>query len=394
MLSLATILIAARNASGTIERVIRSAVSQGPYPIILIDDFSTDDTVARARVVAGSGLKVVRPPRHESLGLTRQTGLMTVDTPYGIWIDADDELLPGRVDCMVAALGDDGADLVSDEVELYDGPTNTFREILHIPGFLKGHHPLARLFERNYLPGIGVIGFRTEFARRIGYDPLLHGAEDIDFALRAIAATARFSLLNSIGYRLHAYPSSLSRSIENQRKMYRTALRKHPYHEVDRLLRVGGYVDRIRTWAMGSMAIFREDYSQALAFVDALENLNHNPDEILEPGGPCPRPEGWLISFHRGTLLYLMNRNAEAIRALERAQKILPTAEGANNLGACLMQAGDNSGARMLFVESLRLYPEYQDAQHNLSGKGPLRVATHPLRGSDARRDYGAFPIS
>ena len=170
METLATIVIAARNAASTIERAVRSAILQKNCPIILVDDFSSDDTVDRAKKAGGGRLTVVRPPEHRSLGLTRQTGLDAVDTPYGVWLDSDDEFLPDRVDRLVSALTRDQGDLASDAIELFDGSSSRFLRHLTIPDFLKEHHPLARLFERNYLQGVGYLAFRTEFARGIGYD--------------------------------------------------------------------------------------------------------------------------------------------------------------------------------------------------------------------------------
>src|SRR5678809_1020905 len=90
----ATILIAARNAATTIGRAVRSACAQGDYSILLIDDHSTDATAEVARREAPA-LHVVCPPHHGMLGFTRQFGLEQVRTPYALWLDADDELLPG-----------------------------------------------------------------------------------------------------------------------------------------------------------------------------------------------------------------------------------------------------------------------------------------------------------
>jgi glycosyltransferase involved in cell wall biosynthesis len=281
----ATILIAARNASETIRRAAASALAQGDYSIILIDDHSEDDTVARAKEIAGHRLEVIQPSEHRTLGLTRQTGLMAVETPFAVWLDADDELLPGRIDRMVSELRARNADLASDCIQLCEGISGIDRGVLYIPSFLKGMNPLARLFERNYLPGIGVVGFRTEFARRIGYDPVLHGAEDVDFVLRAIVEGARFCLLDSVGYRQYSYPNSLSRQIENQRSMYKAALLKHDYEAVRRLYRLASLDARITAWGLLSMAVFREDYSKALEFLIEAEALAPDPDEVLEPAG-------------------------------------------------------------------------------------------------------------
>jgi len=386
----ATILIAARNAGETIERAISSALRQGDYPILLVDDFSTDDTVARAGKLAGNRLRVARPPAHQTLGLARQVGLMAVETPCAVWLDADDELLPGRVDRMLAGLEADASDLVSDAVEIVYESRDHLPAVLPIPGFFRNTQPLARLFERNYLPGIGVLGFRCPFARRIGYDVSLHGAEDVDFALRAVAAGARFSLLRSAGYRIHAHAGSLSRRIENQRRMYRLALLKHKYEEVRNLYRRAGHDDRITAWGLVSMAMFREEYQASLSFLSEAESRAEIPGEILEPEGPCPKSERWRVCFFRGTALLLMDQPAQAAQWLEMAEQECPSAEAANNLGVARNRLGDPASARELFAQCLVRFPVYLGAAVNLESQSPDRITSHPLRGTLNRSDYSA----
>ena len=86
-------------------------------------------------------------------------------------------------------------------------PLKLRRQATAIPDFLKEHQPLARLFERNYLQSVGCHVFRTEFARQINFDSNLHGAENLDFALRAVVAGAKFRLMDEPGYRVYAYQS-------------------------------------------------------------------------------------------------------------------------------------------------------------------------------------------
>jgi glycosyltransferase involved in cell wall biosynthesis len=384
---LATIVIPARNAATTIERAIASAVRQGDYPIVLVDDFSDDDTIPRARKIAGRRLEVVRPTRHETLGVTRQTGLMAVKTPYGVWLDADDELLPGRVDRMIAALDGKGADVASDGVELRDGITGSHLKTLPVPAFLKSQQP-ARLFERMYLPGPGVIGFRTEFAQAIGYDPELHGPEDTDFLLRSIAAGARFQLLEHIGYGLYAYPQSVSRQIENQKRMYRRLLRKHAYAYVRELYASSGLGCRITAWGLASMAIFREEYEVALEFVAEAESLMEHPNEVLERQGPCRLSEGWRVAFQRGTILLLLGRSVDAAASLEYAERLHATPEAANNLGVALRMLGKTTESQTRFERALERRPDFHDARVNAGQADSVRVTTHPLRVVPARSDY------
>lgn len=384
----ATILITAYDAGTTICRAIQSARIQGDYPILLVDDYSTDDTISRAREAAGGKLEIVRPPKPHVLGLARQTGIMALQTPYAVWLDADDELLPGRVERLIEALERERADLAGDGVELRNGTTGEFHAYLRIPGFIKGHHPQARLFERNYLPGIGVLGFRTCLAREVGYDSSLHGCEDGDFALRAVANGARFCLLDDVGYRLYAYPGSLSRRMANQRQMYRLALLKHDYEVVRELYRRAGLSERIAAWGLVSMALFREEYDWAWEFLREAGSLVKDSGEILEPSGPCIASEGWRLAFQRGTLLLLMDRNVEAMRSLEDAEKLRPTAEGANNLGVANLRARKEAEAQRLFEVSLSRYPEFHDAKANRDNPDPARITTHPLRSGPSRADY------
>lgn len=390
MSSAATILIAARNASSTIEKALTSACAHGDYDLVLIDDFSADDTVLRARRIAGNRLKVIRPTIHQSLGFTRETGLDAVETPFGMWLDADDELLPGRLARMIEAMDSEKSDFACDAVELRNGLTGEFIRHLAIPEFIKNHHPLARLFERNFLPAPGAIGFRTNAARFLGYDAQLHGAEDYDFLLRAIAAGSKFSLLASTGYRQFAYAQSLSRSMENQRKMCQAALAKHSYDAVRALYAKAGYENRIALWALISIAMFRVDYPAVLRYLREAEEAMREPETVLEPLGPYPYPESWLLAFFKGTVLLLMDKATEALSILERQHAQLPTAAGCNNLGIAKWHTGDKSTAASLFQQSLRLFPGYLDAKKNLASPFPSFITTHPLRIDPARTDYAA----
>ena len=91
-----TLLIVARNAAATIERALLSCVTEPGCPIVLVDDFSRDDTVARARSIAGSRLHVLTSPPPGGVGLARQCALDAVETEYAAWLDADDEWIAGR----------------------------------------------------------------------------------------------------------------------------------------------------------------------------------------------------------------------------------------------------------------------------------------------------------
>ncbi len=383
-----TIMITARNAAKTIERAVLSCRDEGAS-LLLVDDSCTDDTVARAVRVAGSALRVIRPPAPGGLPVARQAGLDAVQTEYAAWLDADDEWLPGRMNRLLAAL-EQGADVVADAIELHDGQTGRFLRRMEVPSFLR-HEPVpVRLFERNYLPGDTQVGFRTAtFRKADGYDPAIYGPESYDVLLRSIACGARFAYLPDSGYRMYAYPGSVSRDLPGIRRATATALRKHPYQDVLAQCLAAEYTSRVAHWLLVSMALYREDPGPALRFLDHASPRDAVPDEILEPKGPQPLPEGWRRAFYRGTILLLTGENNEdAEKELRRAENIQPSAEVTNNLGVAMARMGKLTMAQKLFKTALQLFPGYWDANQNLESTMPDQITTHPFRSRGWRHEY------
>ena len=383
-----TIMITARNAAQTIERAVTSCTGEN-VEILLIDDNSTDDTVSKAKRIGGQKLRVVRAPEPGGVPNARQTGLDAVQTPYAAWLDADDEWLPGRAGRLIEALHQ-GCDVVTDMIDLYDGPTATFLRRLEVPSFLRQEPVPVRLFERNYLPGDTQVGFRTQVFRDAGgYDPHVFGPESYDLLLRSIAKGARFSYLRENGYRMYAYPGSVSRDLPRIRSATALALRKHAYEKVRNLCLSAGYSPRVAAWVLVSMATFREEFDSALAFLEQASPVDADPLSILEPDGPLPMPEGWRRAFFRGSLLLLLGgHDRSAAAELLRVESILPTAEAANNLGVAQMRLGRTIEAMNLFAKALERFPGYLDAKLNLAAEEKNNITTHPIRQQAARFEY------
>lgn len=382
-----TIVIAARNAAATIERAVGSAAAESACPLVLVDDHCTDDTVARARRVAGGRLRVVPAPAPGGVTVARQAGLDAVETEFATWLDADDEWLPGRAGRFVEAL-QGGADVVTEAIELFDGATGERLRRLTIPEFVRREVVPARLFERNYLPGDTQVAFRPGLFREAGgYDPALSVAESFDLLLRAVARGAKFAYGREAGYRMYAYPGSASRHLARQRAALAGALGKHDYENVRRLCLAAGEPPRVAAWVLVSMALYREDPGRALGFVDEASPPVADPLVVLEPTGPVPEPEGWRRSFARGTCLLMLGRSEEAQEALRSAEAWVPTAEGANNLGAALARLGRPAEAKDCWRLALDRFEGFADARENLAG-GNLQITTHPLRRQASRAEY------
>jgi glycosyltransferase involved in cell wall biosynthesis len=88
------VLIPAYNAGGTIGAAVASALAAEPRPaqVLVYDDGSSDDTVARARE---AGAEVVVGTWNRGVGHARQQLLARARAPWFLVLDADDQLLPG-----------------------------------------------------------------------------------------------------------------------------------------------------------------------------------------------------------------------------------------------------------------------------------------------------------
>jgi hypothetical protein len=381
-----TVLIPAWNAADWIGRALAS-IDQS-VRVIVVDDHSSDGTAEVAKKACPWPIRVLCPVEKRSLGLVRQTALDAVETPYAVWLDADDAFLPGRIDRLMGPLLSGQADVVSDGQELVDGVSGQWIRDLPIPHFVGREGDQWRLFERNWLPGIAHVAFRTELAKRVGYDVCLHGGDDSDFVWRMTRAGARFSFLPEKGYRMHAYPGSDSRKLDKQRGMVKHALQKHGYDEVSAGWKRAGFSGRVTAWGLCSMAMFRGEWSAALGFLEEACPVDVDPDEVLEPQGPYPLPEGWRYGFTRGTLHLLMDQPHEAVDQLRSAKRWNAGADVWNNLGVALRQCDREAEAREAFQKALVLFPAYLDAKLNLESGQAARITTHPLRLQPSRCEY------
>ncbi len=108
---LTSVVVAARNAADTIEVAVRSLLAQSWHnlEIIVVDDGSSDDTVARLRSLSASDdrLRVIANSRTPGAYGARNTGIEAAMGAFIAFHDADDWAHPQRIERQISALRPD-----------------------------------------------------------------------------------------------------------------------------------------------------------------------------------------------------------------------------------------------------------------------------------------------
>jgi succinoglycan biosynthesis protein ExoU len=218
------VIIAARNRSDTIERAVKSALSQpNARTVIVIDDGSADDTAAVAsRCDLNDDRLIVRSlPENRGPSAARNAALDISTAPWVCVLDGDDYLLPGRIAKLLAAAAD--RDFVADDLlQVHEPRIGCEAPVPVLFGGSFEPRPLDLLaFVRGNIRPHGVdrreLGFLKPLIRRnfidrhrLRYDESLRLGEDYAFYARALALGARFLVVPAAGYVSVVRPDSLS----------------------------------------------------------------------------------------------------------------------------------------------------------------------------------------
>jgi glycosyltransferase involved in cell wall biosynthesis len=192
------------NAAGTIGPALRSVLAQGcaDWELILIDDGSTDDSLARARHYADARFRVVADGERRGLAARLNQAIELAHGRYFARMDADDIAYPERIARQRAFLE------AYPEVDLIGTGMMVFTADGHPAGLYNVRSTHAEICARPlsgfYLAHPTWMG-RIEWFRKWRYDPVCRKAQDQDLLLRAWRSS-RYAALSEplVGYRQDA----------------------------------------------------------------------------------------------------------------------------------------------------------------------------------------------
>ncbi|HEY1922088.1 MAG TPA: glycosyltransferase family A protein [Tepidisphaeraceae bacterium] len=217
-----TVIIPAYNSGKFIADALDSALRQTapPTQVIVINDGSTDDTIARL-LPYRDRITVIDQP-NQGAAAARNAGLQIATGDFIAFLDADDAWHPKKLEMQLEALHRH-PEIQLIATDAFDYPSISEPDISPDAGVEEV--PLDRLLVRNYFTASSIM-IRSEIVRRVGgFDLSISNVEDFDYWQRVAQLGVVAKLQSPLtGYRQVA--GSVSRRPDGVERGLRRILQK------------------------------------------------------------------------------------------------------------------------------------------------------------------------
>lgn len=198
-----TVVIPTYNQAGYLREALASVLAQSfhDWEVIVINNFSEDDTVAVVESFADFRIKLEHFRNNGVIGASRNRGIALARGRYIAFLDSDDAWLPGKLARCIPYL-EQGADLVSHGLryigkrsgEFYCGPAHR-ASVISLLDYGSCITPSATLSSKLALENVGCFS----------ENPAVVTSEDYHLWIKLACSGARMEFINEIlgAYRIH-----------------------------------------------------------------------------------------------------------------------------------------------------------------------------------------------
>lgn len=216
-----SVIMPCYNARNSLPWALGSLLAQTyeDWELVLADDGSSDHPEEIVEQAADERFRLIRLPENRGRGHARQAALDNARAEFIAMLDADDWMLPTRIDVELRLLNKEPTlTLVSSGMAIVDSSN----ELVGVRA--KGNGELLGPFRGLRLPvAFATSMFRRDHLRGVRFDSTLRTIEDVDFILRLLHGR-QYAVLPSIEY-VYAELASVTahRAAEGQRLVRRHA---------------------------------------------------------------------------------------------------------------------------------------------------------------------------
>jgi glycosyltransferase involved in cell wall biosynthesis len=207
------------NSQGTIRRAVESVVTQtfGDLEIIVVDDASTDATVAAVEAIADERIRVIRNATNRGIGGAKNVGVANSHGTYIAFLDSDDEWLPSKLAVQLDALSKAPADCPLSFTAFWVHRAETEKVVLRSP---RRHGTWLRsiLLGETFSLGSTLLATRKCFDDVGPFNERLTRLQDRDWTLRYLQRRSEFLFVNEPLARIYnsgwPRPEVVARAVE------------------------------------------------------------------------------------------------------------------------------------------------------------------------------------
>lgn len=203
---LVSIIIPAYNTESYIAKAIQSAQEQTltNIEIIVIDDCSTDNTLAIAQSFNDPRITIIHNSENIGVASTRNKAIKLAKGSWLALLDSDDWYEPNRLETLLEVAQKTQADLVSDDVYLiYDQAPSPWTTVIKMSGQTLAHplvlEPISFITKQKFESKSlfvtitkPIINRQFLLGHHLEYDPTLRQGEDYWFYLDCLLQGAKF----------------------------------------------------------------------------------------------------------------------------------------------------------------------------------------------------------